>query len=50
MTDQQTNPPQSPHPQYREYREDYKVKKLLERIEAALKVKESSAQASIAKN
>jgi len=38
MTNQQTAPQQRP-----QYREDYKAKKLLQRIEAALKAKESSA-------
>ena len=45
MTEQQTNPQQRP-----QFREDYKVKKLLERIEAKLRAEESRAETSSAKN
>ena len=41
MTEQQTNPQQRP-----QFREDYKAKKLLERIEAKLRAEENRAQTS----
>jgi len=44
MTEQQTNPqPRS------QFREDYKAKKLLERIEAKLRAEESRAETSAKK-
>jgi hypothetical protein len=46
MTNQQINP----QPQRRQYREDYKAQKLIQRIEAKLKAQENRAQTSSSKN